>query len=141
PYPFTGPVYMTGPYNGAPFGLSIAVPAVAGPFNLGTVVTRATINVDKTTARVTATSVVPRIVKGIPVRLRSLSVEVNKQGFLFNPTNCSPEATETTLESQGGAIQTGLNSPFQVENCAALAFNPSFTATSSAKTSRLNGAS
>jgi len=141
PYAFTGPVYMTGPYNGAPFGLSTAIPAVAGPFNLGTVVTRSTINVDKTTARVTAVSVLPKIVKGIPVRLRSINFEVNKQGFLFNPTNCDAKATETTLESQGGAVQSGLNSPFQVQNCSALSFSPSFSAASNAHVSRTKGAS
>ena len=96
-------MYLTGPYNGAPYGLSISVPATAGPFNLGKVVTRATLNVDKTTAQVTAESTLPTIFKGIPLRLRSINVNVNKQGFLFNPTNCSPLSTVTTLTSTEGA--------------------------------------
>ncbi len=97
PYGFFGNVYLTGPYGGAPFGLSIVVPAVAGPFNLGNVVTRGTINVEPYTARVVVTSTLPTIVKGVPLRLRGISVEVNKQGFLQNPTNCGVLATETTL--------------------------------------------
>jgi hypothetical protein len=141
PYTFTGPVYMTGPYNGAPFGLSIAVPAVAGPFNLGLIVTRSTININPTTARVTAESVLPTIVKGIPIRLRSLNVDVNRQGFLLNPTNCAVEATESTLTSTFGAVQTGLSSPFQAEGCSGLGFKPGFTASTGAKHSKTNGAS
>ncbi len=141
PYSFSGPVYMTGPYNGAPFGLSINVPAVAGPFNLGPVVTRSTININQTTARVTAETTLPTIVKGIPLRLRSLSVNVNKQGFLLNPTNCSAEATETTLTSTFGAVQSGLSSPFQAEGCGSLAFKPAFAAATSGKHSKTNGAS
>jgi len=141
PYSFSGPVYMTGPYNGAPFGLSINVPAVAGPFNLGPVVTRSTININQTTARVTAETTLPTIVKGVPLRMRSLSVNVNKQGFLLNPTNCSAEATETTLTSTFGTVQTGLSSPFQAEGCGALAFKPAFTASTSGKHSKENGAS
>ncbi len=58
PYPFVipqenappAPIYLTGPYDGAPFGLSIAVPVVAGPFNLGTEVIRAKIEVDPHTS-------------------------------------------------------------------------------------------
>ena len=140
PYPFTGPVFLTGPYNGAPYGLSIPVPAVAGPFNFGTVVTRAQINVDPHSGRVIATSNVPTIVKGVPLRLKSLSVAVNRPSFLFNPTNCGALATESTLASTFGATQN-VSSPFQVGNCGALAFKPSFKVSTSARTSKLNGAS
>jgi hypothetical protein len=147
PYAFKGPVYLTGPYNGAPYGLSIAVPAVAGPFNLGTVVTRAMITVDPHTARVTVATplpgtsgALPTIVGGVPLRLKTLKVEVNRPSFLFNPTNCGPLATESTLTSTFGAAQ-GISTPFQVGNCSALAFKPSFKTSTSAKTSKLNGAS
>ncbi len=140
PYSLSGPVYLTGPYNGAPFGLSIVVPAVAGPFNLGNVVTRSTINVDPTTTRVTVNSVLPTIVKGVPIRLRNISVDTNKQGFLVNPTNCSLLATESTVTSTLGATQS-LSTPFQAENCSALAFKPTFKSTAGGKTSKANGAS
>ncbi|MFI4977643.1 MAG: hypothetical protein ACHQC8_03030 [Solirubrobacterales bacterium] len=140
PYGFRGSVYLTGPYGGAPFGLSVVVGAVAGPFNLGNVVTRGTLNVEPYTARVVATSNLPTIVKGIPLRLKGISVEINKQGFLMNPTNCGVLATETTLTSTLGATQS-LSSPFGVNNCSALALKPSFKAATEAKTSKANGAS
>ncbi len=140
PYGFHGSVYLTGPYGGAPFGLSVVVPAVAGPFNLGNVITRGTLNIEPYTARVVATTNVPTIVKGIPLRLKGISVEINKQGFLQNPTNCGVLATETTLTSTLGATQS-LSSPFQVSNCGALAFKPAAGAATGAKTSKANGAS
>jgi hypothetical protein len=142
PTPFTfgnGTVYLTGPYKGAPYGLSVVVPAVAGPFNLGPVTTRATLTVNPYTDQVTTTSVLPTIVKGVPIRLRNIRVSVNKQGFLFNPTNCSVFATESTLTSTLGATQN-VSTPFQVTECQKLAFKPSFKATASGKTSKANGA-
>ncbi len=145
PYTFSGEVYLTGPYNGAPFGMSINVPATAGPFNLGPVVTRAMINIDPTTARVTVTSVLPRIVKGVPLRIRRISVAVNKQGFLRNPTNCGVLSTDSAITGfvPGTSESTTavLNSPFQVGSCSALSFKPAFRAASDAKTSKANGAS
>ncbi len=147
PYGFSGPVYLTGPYNGAPYGLSIPVPIAAGPFNFGTITTRATITVNPYTARVTATTTnLPTIVDGVPVRLTSLKVEVDRPSFIFNPTNCSPLATESALTgfaqlpSSSGATQS-LSSPFQVGACNALAFKPSFKVSTSAKTSKPIGAS
>jgi hypothetical protein len=145
PYSFAGPVYLTGPYGGAPYGLSIPVPAVAGPFDLGSgacdcVLTRAAIGVDPHTARVIATSSLPTIVEGVPLRLKSLSVAVTRPSFLLNPTNCSPLATDSTLTSTLGATQL-VSSPFQVSGCGALAFKPSFSASTSAKTTKRGGAS
>jgi hypothetical protein len=145
PYPFSGQVYLTGPYGGAPYGLTIETSAVSGPFDLGSgpcdcVLSRGTLNVDPYTARVTATTTLPTIVKGVPLRLRKVTVNMNRQGFLINPTSCGVLATETTLTSTLGA-QQALSSPFQVGNCKALAFKPKFGSTTSAKTSKANGAS
>jgi hypothetical protein len=142
PYTFTGNVYLTGPYNGAPYGLAVVVPATALPaFELGNVVTRATININPETTRVTIASTLPTIHAGIPLRVRNITIAVTKQGFMLNPTNCTtPLATESTLTSTMGATQS-LSSAFPVTNCSALAFKPTFAAKTSAKTSKANGAS
>jgi hypothetical protein len=145
PYTFGGNVYLTGPYNGAPFGMSIKVPAVAGPFNLGTQVTRATINIDPYTGRVTVASVLPTIRGGIPFRVKRITVNINKQGFLINPTNCGVLQTESAVSGftpeTGGTASASLSTPFQLTGCSGLGFTPKFTAKTSAKASKANGAS
>jgi hypothetical protein len=147
PFSFSGPVYLTGPYNGSPYGLSIKVPAVAGPFNFGTVVTRAGITVDPFTSQVIVENTLPRIRQGVPLRIKNISVAVNKSGFMINPTNCGAFKTVSTVGGfstlePGGATGSALaESPFQVANCNALKFAPKFKASSNAKTSRTNGAS
>jgi hypothetical protein len=150
PTPFAfngGKVYLTGPYDGAPYGLSIVVPAVAGPFSLGNVVTRATINVDPNTYRLIVTTTnLPKVFAGIPLRLRSIMVSINRQSFLSNPTRCATLATESTLSgfitptSTSGSTQS-LSSPFLVGECPKLKFKPTFSAISGSKTSKANGAS
>ncbi|HTA35910.1 MAG TPA: hypothetical protein VK761_04260 [Solirubrobacteraceae bacterium] len=134
PYGFSGPVYLTGPYNGAPYGLSIPVEAAAGPFDLGRLTTRATIGVDPHSGRVIATSTLPTIFKGIPLRLRTLSVAVTRENFLFNPTNCGPLSTDTTLTSTSGATSTPAAAAFSVSGCNTLPFKPAFSASTSAST-------
>jgi hypothetical protein len=117
---------------------------VAGPFDLGggacdCVLTRAGVSVDPHSASVVVTSALPTIVKGVPLRLRTLSVTVDRRNFLFNPTNCGALATQTTLTSTFGADQA-LTSPFQVTDCRALKFKPSFAAATSGRTSKATGA-
>jgi len=139
------PVYLTGPYKGAPFGLSIVVHPEAGPFNLEEgghpVVVRAAIYVNPATAQVSVVSEpMPTILQGIPLAVRVVEVLINRPSFMFNPTNCNPLSLSAQIGSAQG--QTALlSSPFQATNCATLPFHPSFAATSQAHTSRLNGAS
>lgn len=135
-----GKVYLTGPYGGAPFGLSIVVPAIAGPFNLGNVIARASIDVDSHTAQAIVTSVIPTIKDGIPLDVRTVNVTVNREGFLFNPTNCDPSTITAILDSTTNTL-AGASSPFNIANCAALSFKPSFKASTRAKTSKAAGAS
>jgi hypothetical protein len=136
-----GQVFLTGPYHGAPFGLSIVVPAVAGPFNLGNVVVRAAISVDPNTTQLTVTSdPLPRILDGIPLQVKTINVTVDRPGFIFNPTSCDPLAVTGTLGATNGS-SSPVSARFQAANCQGLPFKAKFTAATQAKTSRANGAS
>jgi hypothetical protein len=135
------PVYVTGPYHGAPYGLTFVVPAVAGPYNLGKVVVRAAITVNPTTAALTVTSdPLPTILDGIPVQVKSVDVVIDRANFMFNPTDCEPQSISGTVTSLQGATTT-LTSPFQVTGCGDLKFKPEFNVSTSGHTSRADGAS
>ncbi len=137
----SGKAYITGPYEGDPFGVDVVVPAVAGPFNLGTEVVRAKVDVDPTDAHLTVVSdKFPTMLDGIPLQLQHVNVTVNRPGFVFNPTSCEPMKLTGELESSEGAT-ANVSTPFQVTNCAALSFKPEFKVSTSAKTSRVDGAS
>jgi hypothetical protein len=142
PYTVTGgKVFITTGYKGAPYGLSILNPAKAGPFDLGTVVVRASIFVDPHTAALKIVSdPLPTILDGIPLQIQHVNVTVDREKFTFNPTNCSKMAIGATLTSTEG-VAAPVSTSFQVTNCATLAFKPKLTASASGKTSRTNGAS
>jgi uncharacterized protein DUF11 len=135
-----GRAYLTGPYKGAPFGLSIVVPAVAGPFNLGEEHVRSAIYVDPHTSALTVVSdPLPTMKDGIPFQVKTVNVNVNRPQFTFNATSCDPMAIGATISStQGTGVR--VSSPYQAVNCANLPFKPSFTVLTQAKTSRANGA-
>jgi hypothetical protein len=137
----SGKAYLTGPYNGGPYGLVVQVPAVAGPFDLGMVSVRQALRIDPHTAQVTAVSdSFPTILDGIPLRVRRVDVTLDRPGFTFNPTNCTPMAITATLTSTQGA-SSNLSSRFQAGGCRELAFKPSFKVSTQANTSKKNGAS
>jgi hypothetical protein len=121
-----GKAYLAGPYKGAPISLAFITPAVAGPFDLGTVVVRAAAYVDPVTAQIKVKSdPLPQILQGIPLDIRSVAVNVNKDQFTLNPTNCS----EMQIQAQAISTLNGnasLSERFQVGGCRGLGFKPRF---------------
>jgi hypothetical protein len=166
-----GRFYLTGPYNGtggctagspgcAPFGVTFEVPAKAGPFDLkrntqnpsgedpcDCVIVRGKIEINPTTAAITITSdppgspdAIPTSIEGIPLEIQHVNAITTRGNFQFNPTNCNKmEVTGTIHSSENTAYTIGV--PFQVTNCAILKFKPTLAVSTSAKTSRANGAS
>ncbi len=124
PFHAIGKMYLSGPFRGAPLSVAAITPALAGPYDYGVVVVRVALHVDPLTAQVFAASdTVPSIIGGVPIRMRSIQVNIDKPEFTINPTNCSP----STVSSQGIGDQgtvTDFSSYFQVVDCEKLPFKP-----------------
>jgi hypothetical protein len=124
PFHATGKIYLSGPFKGSPLSLAVVTPAVAGPYDYGTVVVRTALGIDQHDAHVIADSeVVPSIIGGIPLRMRSIQVNIDRPNFMLNPTNCSP----TSVGSQGIGDQgtvANFSSYFHVDNCETMPFKP-----------------
>jgi hypothetical protein len=122
-----GQVFLTEGYGGGPFGLAIVVRALAGPFDLGTVVVRAAVLVDPDTVQLKIVSdPLPRILRGVPLRLRDVHLAIDRPDFMVNPTDCRRSQVQATI----GAVQGATSSPavpYQVGDCKALGFKPRFS--------------
>jgi hypothetical protein len=139
PYYVSGPVYLTEGYKGAPFGLSIAVPAKAGPFNLGTVVVRAAVRVNRLTGALSITSdALPQSKDGIPFLLKEIEVRVDRPNFMFNATKCEEQKIKAVLTGLQGT-SVGLERPYTPTGCSKLQFKPKFTASTLSTASKING--
>jgi hypothetical protein len=131
-------VFLAGPYKGAPYSLSIVVPAQAGPFDLGTVVVRATLNVDPVDAHASVVSdPIPTMLLGVPLSIQRINVVIDRPGFMVNPTNCAAMKIASKVLSATTAV-TG-TTPFQVSGCSALALKPKLSLDLSGKGQTTDG--
>ncbi len=127
PFHAVGKMYFAGPFKGAPLSIVAITPALAGPYDYGVVVVRVALHVDPHTAQVTAVSdTVPSIIGGIPIRMRSIQVNIDKPNFTINPTNCSPFSVDSQGIGDQGTL-TNFSSFFHAVNCASLPFKPKMT--------------
>jgi len=130
-----GALYLAGPYHGQPLSVVAIDSAKVGPFDLGTVVIRSAIRVDRQTAQVAIDSAgsdpIPHILQGFPLRLKDIRIYIDRPNFMVSPTNCDPFSIASTLTGAGAAFDNPADdqaatasSPFQVSNCSGLGFAP-----------------
>jgi hypothetical protein len=125
PLPLTGAAYLTGPHAGAPFGVALVLHAQVGPIDLGTVTVLSTLRLDPDDARVTiATDPLPRMLAGVPLRLRTLALDIDRAGFMRNPTSCTTTRIAATLTSLDLAAAQR-TARYALGGCRTLRFAPS----------------
>jgi hypothetical protein len=131
----SGKTYLGGPYHGDPLSVIVITPAVAGPFDVGTVVTREALTLNPETAEVevdgAASDPIPHILKGIPLKLRDLRVYVDRDKFILNPTSCDPSRARSVLFGSylnvfdpSDDVPVDLATRYQAANCLNLGFKP-----------------
>ena len=150
--PFTvtgGKAYITGPYEGAPFGLSIVNPAKAGPFDLQEgrpVVVRAKIEVNPHHRGADGHDEHSGAGLCDPEHHRRVPVADPARERAGQPARVHVQPDELQQNRSHGhdlkrrRRQLPVSDPFQVTNCAALKFTPKFTVSTSGKTSKADGA-
>jgi hypothetical protein len=135
PFHTPGTAYLAGPYKGAPISMVFVVPAVAGPYDLGTDVVRAAAFVDPETAEVHAVSdPIPYIFGGVKLDIRSIDISVNRPNFTVNPTTCREAFSIRSSIFGGGGdpanpgawFESKQSSDFRATECKALQFKPKF---------------
>lgn len=119
-----GDVFLAGPYGGAPLSLALSVPAVVGPFDLGSVTIRAPLRIDPRTLQAKIdVGRLPTMLAGIPLQIRDLRVAIDRPGFVRNPSRCNQSTITATVSSVEGATVSP-SSPFAVTGCRRLGFAP-----------------
>ena len=130
-----GKLYLGGPYNGDPLSVIAITPALAGPFDAGTVVVREALTLNPATAEVEVDGAnsdpIPHILKGIVLKLRDLRVNVDRPNFILNPTSCDESSAKATLFGSylnvfdpSDDVPVDLSTRYQAANCLNLGFNP-----------------
>ena len=127
PAELPGGAYLAGPFAGAPLSVALVTPALLGPFDLGTDVVRETVRLDPRSGALlvgSADSVLPARLEGIPLRLRSLAIDLDRPELLRNPTGCRALETRALVEGAGADRPISLSQPYRVEGCRRLRFAP-----------------
>ncbi len=128
PFYVSGKLYLAGPYKGAPISVVAVTPAVAGPFDLGNVVVRSAVFINRSTAQVSAkTDPIPQILKGVVLRIRDVRIFLNHKDWTINPTSCEPMSVDLSAHGNSGAV-ANKTTRFQVSGCKNLAFKPKLRA-------------
>lgn len=118
------PVFLGGPYEGAPYSIVAELPAQAGPFDLGRQTLRGALSVDPSNARIgVSLDPLPQFLDGLPLDYRALRLRIDRPGFIHDPTSCASTRIVGSATAGDGSTAP-ISSPFGVRGCGRLRFHP-----------------
>jgi hypothetical protein len=118
----TGKLYFAGPYQGSQLSIAAIVPLLAGPLDSQTSVLRMPLQIDPRDGHLSL-QVSLQGLGGSGLKLQSLAMNLDRPGFLVNPTHCLPGSIKGRVGGSGGAV-ADVSAPFQIVDCGALGFAP-----------------
>jgi hypothetical protein len=125
-----GSLYLgKGTEPGDAAALSAVIPSKIGPIDLGNVVIVNHIKLRQSDGGLTAvTEEIPKIVGGIPIYVKKIKIDVNRPGFLTNPTGCDPRTLTGDFTSENSKTATA-SVELTATNCDKLPFGPKLSMT------------
>jgi hypothetical protein len=128
-----GVVYLTKPKQpGDPAGLSVQVPARLGPVDAGIVIVGVRLQLRPDGGLHVVSDSIPALVQGIPLAIRTLTVRIDRDGFMRSPTSCGEKTTFGHFDSIGDE-HADIDAKLTFGGCDRLGFSPQLTAFVGAK--------
>jgi hypothetical protein len=125
-----GSIYLTEPkVAGDPAGLSIKVPARLGPVDAGTVIVGQRLLLGQDGGLDVISDPIPALQFGIPLAIRRLIVNIDREGFMRNPSSCGQKPASGVFEPLGGGANATAGSSITVSGCERLPFAPQIRGT------------
>ncbi len=119
-----GEVFLTKPkVPGDPAGLSVKVPAKLGPVDAGVVIVGARLQLRADGGLHVVSDPIPPLQLGIPLAIRTLTVKIDRAGFMRNPTSCGTKTALGHFDSIGSE-HAEISSKLTIDDCAKLRFAP-----------------
>jgi hypothetical protein len=127
-----GSVYLTDGVNGDIAGMSIKVPAIAGPYNLGDYITQGRVVLRPSDHGIDVFfDNIPQLFKGVPTKIQELKIHMpggasSPKPFLYNASSCDPMNITGTITSYNNSTASN-NVPYQATNCPTRTFAPTMS--------------
>ena len=119
-----GDVYFTDGYDGAIAGLAVVVQAKAGPIDLGRAVVMMKVSVRANAGGIDiASEDLPTRLQGVPLTLQSITLKIDRSGFLFNSSSCGTKSASAAFSSDLGTSAYA-GSSLATTGCSGVPFAP-----------------
>jgi hypothetical protein len=118
----SGTLALAGPGDGALVRMVLSLPAASAVPGAGRLVRLAAVGLGERNGRISVRVTLPTAIRGVPVSVRRLSLDISRPGFLFNPSGCSGREVEAIVAGAGGVRR--VTAPYPVTGCERLAFRP-----------------